>query len=1406
MVSYLMSAADLGLVLPPRSLIKFSSDQPSLTMTPRLRPKFLIVDDNKIQAYSAKAVFEARGIAVTLCFSGKQAVRVLEGEAFDAVFMDIDMPEMSGIEATARIRASEHRAKRAHGRMLVFGTVSSELCTSECVAYCRDSGMDRYVMKPLVLHASMFCSMFCVNGTRVARFREASLRNRWVSRHAEVCSLFKGGDPTGDGDFSHFAHDEAGARQLEMLASLGKEGCERAEMLSYFTRQKAEDAACMQYKVQVMHRELWEAQQRSRTQAATAVGQKMLRKIGKRGRRDGSIAAAGGNPVAAAAAAAKSDEEDESEAAAEARVRKAANERAEATAELELELMQARMDIRNLVRAGAERTEKRDAAHQRATRALARRNARLEARQMETEDVRSMNTAHNYAGNFLVALKGAMGVEGGGGGGEAGAGAEAGLGYSYFRHEVEDMARCLRRVTGRVMVQEKRGLDALMTKVVVNRREYDAAAASGGGDELLGRLVCDVKDCVVDERAKQATLDAAVETELGRLVSRFLRRELDVWCRRPAGDPALSDHVARNFPTDAAVQTEARARATTVAAATPAVASTTAAAATQLKKKTRRRLASPAPASTAAPPRGSAKRESFFKTQLPQPPDVAPSSAAGGGGRSGSSVGGGEEDEDGGEYDEDEDEDDGGGGGGGGGSLQVAVLQDALKALRADSAASRSAAKAQIAKTLASVPPLLEEVAAKSGGGGRGAFIPPPLDAGCSTDGSGELEDVAQFLLNSEVTLKAVLFGFGSALDRARAGEDEARTWRRRCEEHDRRRAAEEEAARVVAAARAAAAAEAATAAAATVCAAACAEEAVAAAAAAAAAAASGALDKGARGRRKAKKAKAVKKVEPQQQQQQEEEVEAASEATAAAAAVAVTTTPPAEKVEKAKKKHSNADSVQPLSPPPGAPFADAPQGDEATAAGGVPEGSMLLETRLSISENSGGGGGGGRPARKRRATYADEGAEGEAEPTSATMTPASVLGPAPLQSSFRGSSRGSNVGRPSFSSGGDAPGATPLGRVVSFTAASDESAAADARAAAAGQADAPALPPPSPSAQPSTHATEDAAAAPAAAPAGGQTRRRGGGASKSGGGGTRERLAGGGGGGGAASSEGGGGGVFDSGGDGGGAEDEPRVQPPTSFDAAAEVAAAAAISGSATAPFAEGGKGGTTSPASPASPLTPGKALRVPLPTPQRRVSMSAARGDAGSAGRGGGKGPADMKRFFRKQGRLQESERARSRRESIGVQGLNVRYPQSPPAVRGTVNPSLLQAHRPKPHRMPPGLLGSSLGVQSTDGGSGGSSGGGVGGSGGSGGSGTHPPAVQKLAQKPRSTAASLSRWEEQFSGVTNIKPPALAPPKQLVGRSAEQKSGDLKNSIKSYLNPRPPGEAKGAKVSGDRGVLRL
>jgi CheY-like chemotaxis protein len=108
----------------------------------------LIAEDNRINQIVAKRLLEREGHRCTVVDDGAEALRALESNDVDVVFMDVQMPVMDGPAASREIR----RREVGTGRHLPIVAVTAS-ATTDVVRDCSESGMDHYLSKPLVRDA-----------------------------------------------------------------------------------------------------------------------------------------------------------------------------------------------------------------------------------------------------------------------------------------------------------------------------------------------------------------------------------------------------------------------------------------------------------------------------------------------------------------------------------------------------------------------------------------------------------------------------------------------------------------------------------------------------------------------------------------------------------------------------------------------------------------------------------------------------------------------------------------------------------------------------------------------------------------------------------------------------------------------------------------------------------------------------------------------------------------------------------------------------------------------------------------------------------------------------------------------------------------------------------------------------
>jgi CheY-like chemotaxis protein len=106
--------------------------------------RVLLVEDNPVNQRLAYEILRRRGHVVTVAENGRQALERLAAGTFEIVLMDVQMPEMNGLEATRAIRAAE----RQTGQHLPIVAMTAHAMAGDRER-CLAAGMDEYLTKPI---------------------------------------------------------------------------------------------------------------------------------------------------------------------------------------------------------------------------------------------------------------------------------------------------------------------------------------------------------------------------------------------------------------------------------------------------------------------------------------------------------------------------------------------------------------------------------------------------------------------------------------------------------------------------------------------------------------------------------------------------------------------------------------------------------------------------------------------------------------------------------------------------------------------------------------------------------------------------------------------------------------------------------------------------------------------------------------------------------------------------------------------------------------------------------------------------------------------------------------------------------------------------------------------------------
>jgi CheY-like chemotaxis protein len=122
----------------------------------------LVAEDSPVNQLLVRRLLERAGHAVTVVETGTAAIEAATRTQFDAIFMDVQMPEMNGLDATHHIRASERDGRR---RVPIIALTAHAMRGDR--ERCLAAGMDGYVSKP-IRPELLFASLAEVTGSRDA--------------------------------------------------------------------------------------------------------------------------------------------------------------------------------------------------------------------------------------------------------------------------------------------------------------------------------------------------------------------------------------------------------------------------------------------------------------------------------------------------------------------------------------------------------------------------------------------------------------------------------------------------------------------------------------------------------------------------------------------------------------------------------------------------------------------------------------------------------------------------------------------------------------------------------------------------------------------------------------------------------------------------------------------------------------------------------------------------------------------------------------------------------------------------------------------------------------------------------------------------------------------------------------
>jgi CheY-like chemotaxis protein len=142
---------DVVLERPAESTQGLTSNIPKLAE--QLPLKILLAEDNPVNQKLANRLFEKMGYGIDIAANGIEVLEAIQKKSYDLIFMDVQMPEMDGLEATRQIRAMEQSGQAGLSNLASpHQAVQIIAMTANAVQgdreKCLASGMNDYIAKP----------------------------------------------------------------------------------------------------------------------------------------------------------------------------------------------------------------------------------------------------------------------------------------------------------------------------------------------------------------------------------------------------------------------------------------------------------------------------------------------------------------------------------------------------------------------------------------------------------------------------------------------------------------------------------------------------------------------------------------------------------------------------------------------------------------------------------------------------------------------------------------------------------------------------------------------------------------------------------------------------------------------------------------------------------------------------------------------------------------------------------------------------------------------------------------------------------------------------------------------------------------------------------------------------------
>jgi signal transduction histidine kinase/CheY-like chemotaxis protein len=142
--SFTLQAASIGAIKPEASEASSRRRVLDRGLAKRVPLRILVAEDNVVNQKLVLRMLERMGYRADLAANGLEVLEAVGRQPYDVILMDMQMPELDGIEATRRLRAQTDQAKRVRIVALTANAMR------EHRALCAEAGMDDFLAKPIV--------------------------------------------------------------------------------------------------------------------------------------------------------------------------------------------------------------------------------------------------------------------------------------------------------------------------------------------------------------------------------------------------------------------------------------------------------------------------------------------------------------------------------------------------------------------------------------------------------------------------------------------------------------------------------------------------------------------------------------------------------------------------------------------------------------------------------------------------------------------------------------------------------------------------------------------------------------------------------------------------------------------------------------------------------------------------------------------------------------------------------------------------------------------------------------------------------------------------------------------------------------------------------------------------------